>query len=361
MTTTIAPSLGHGVLMTQAGTGTSPGFDAIDVRRMTLSQQGEGVSTYESWRVRQRGASANMSVDIGADEVAYVRGDAVALQAPYAVAPHSATINEAITTADPTNPRLDMVILELKDATHDASGFNVAQTRVVAGTPTAGATLDNRNGAAAMPASAILLADVIVAANDTSITDAEIRDRRPFVSGIPPLLTDVDQVPLLPYGVPIATQASEAPADLLQVAHLVQVPRRIVGATRIRWRYQQGTPTAATGTYCLALYDSSGRLIVGTGAVAFTGAAASVQARSETIAATTVEAGVVYLMFGVDYTNSPNAFTWAGARGSAWPNAYLRSLTGGAAAPNTLLSFTDVGASTFLTTDDVPVCALSVG
>jgi hypothetical protein len=67
------------------------------------------------------------------------------------VPPHTAVINEAITTANATNPRIDQVVLEIKDTTHDASGSNLAQTRVVTGTATGGATLDNRTGAAALP------------------------------------------------------------------------------------------------------------------------------------------------------------------------------------------------------------------
>jgi hypothetical protein len=74
-------------------------------------------------------------------------------------------------------------VLELKDTQHDASGSNLAQTRVVTGTATGGATLDNRTGAAALPASALLLADVLVAATDTAISNSEIRDRRPWARG----------------------------------------------------------------------------------------------------------------------------------------------------------------------------------
>jgi hypothetical protein len=66
---------------------------------------------------------------------------------------------------------------------HDASGSNLAQVRVLAGTATGGATLDNRTGAAALPSSAIRLADVLVAATDTAITNSEIRDRRPWARG----------------------------------------------------------------------------------------------------------------------------------------------------------------------------------
>jgi hypothetical protein len=53
---------------------------------------------------------------------------------------------------------------------------------VVTGTATGGATLDNRTGAAALPASAILLA-TCWSATDTAISNSEIRDRRPWARG----------------------------------------------------------------------------------------------------------------------------------------------------------------------------------
>jgi len=361
--TIVTPSLGHAV-WTQTGTGTSPGYDAIDVRRgFDSPETGEGVETYGTYRVSQRGAGANMSVDISMDGFAYVRGDAVAHQAPYRIAPHSATINEAIATADATNPRVDQVVLRVFDTTHDASGSNNAQVQVLAGTPTAGATLDNRNGVAALPSSAILLADILVAATDTAISDAEIRDRRPFVCGVPPLLTDVDMAALIPQGVGMTTVSVNANADLAQGAVLCYLPRRIVGATRIRWKYEQNSVTAMTGNYVFGIYDSSGRKVIDTGSVAFTGAASSVQQRSETIAATTFEPGTYYVLFGADYTNagaySTHGTRWVQATVN-YPNIALYSATGGVTAPTTVLGFVDQ--SGIVSADImVPHVALSVG
>jgi hypothetical protein len=185
MTTTIGPALGHGATMTQQGTGSTPGYDAIDARRFWGVSIQEGAITAGSYEVTQRGAGSNLSVDIAAStgNGAIVQGDAVTAQGLYFVPPHTAVINEAITTANATNPRIDQVVLEIKDTTHDASGSNLAQTRVVTGTATGGATLDNRTGAAALPASALLLADVLVAATDTAISNSEIRDRRPWARG----------------------------------------------------------------------------------------------------------------------------------------------------------------------------------
>jgi hypothetical protein len=54
---------------------------------------------------------------------------------------------------------------------------------VVAGTATSGATLDNLTGAAGVPNSKLLLADVLVGANVTVITNSVIRDRRKWARG----------------------------------------------------------------------------------------------------------------------------------------------------------------------------------
>jgi hypothetical protein len=123
-----------------------------------------------------------MSVDIAASTGAgaVVQGDAVTQQGRYVIPPHSAVINETISTADATNPRIDSVILEMKDSAHDASGLNQSQTRVLTGTPTGGVTLEAPGASpAALPSSALLLAYVLVGAAAASITNANIKDMRP--------------------------------------------------------------------------------------------------------------------------------------------------------------------------------------
>lgn len=136
----------------------------------------------DAYVVSQRGAGANMSVDIAASTGlgVVVQGDTVTAQGCYVIPPHSAVINETITAADATNPRIDSVVLEVKDSTHDASGLNLAQTRVIAGTPTASVTLEAPGASpAALPNSAILLAYVLVPAAAANIPNANIKDMRP--------------------------------------------------------------------------------------------------------------------------------------------------------------------------------------
>jgi hypothetical protein len=172
--------LGHGLLFTQGGVGASPGYDCIDLRRALSPGLQEGYVDSGAYAVTQRGAGANLSVDIAAGTgAALVQGDSVTAQGLYTIPPHgSATINEAITAAHATLPRIDQVVLEALDDTHAGGGSNKSRTRVIDGTATAGATLVNRTGAAALPSSCKRLADVVVPALDTTITNDQIADRR---------------------------------------------------------------------------------------------------------------------------------------------------------------------------------------
>lgn len=199
MTTTITPAAGAGILFTQRGTGTTPGYAALDDRRSNLGNMQEGVygtSTLVSaggvsnvanadFMVTQRAAGANQSVDINmpAGGFAYVQGDTINGQSLYTVPVHSANINEVVTAADPTNPRVDQAILEIQDDALDASGGNQARTRILTGTPTAAASLTNRSGATALPGSALLLADILVPAASSSVPNSNIRDRRKWARG----------------------------------------------------------------------------------------------------------------------------------------------------------------------------------
>jgi hypothetical protein len=348
---------------------------------------GEGVTGYQDFRVVQRQAGANMSVDVGVTGAglmrAWVRGDTREGQGLYLVdnidrsAPTASTyvaqLNEVVTSNASGNPRLDQVILEVLDAQHTGAS-NVAQIRVVAGTPTAAATLDNRNGAASLPSSAVLLADVLIASGAVSVVTADVRDRRPWaVAAPPPTKTAVDMVQMIPIGLPItdAIAISHASHDISQLCYAAFLSRRIVSATRIRWKYVHGG-TALTGNYVIGIYDASGRQIVTTGTVAFTGALNTYQVRSETISATTFDAGVYYVLFGLDSGAggagiqgvSGQTGTAANRAGTGAPNLLLGTAGGGGTtAPTTILALSDYNSLTsdISTVTPAPLIALSVG
>jgi hypothetical protein len=88
---------------------------------------------------------------------------------------NSATVNLAISASNEANPRIDIVVVRIKDAQY-AGAANEATLEVIAGTPTAGAKLGDPKGAAALPASSLLLARVLVPAKATTIKTAEIEE-----------------------------------------------------------------------------------------------------------------------------------------------------------------------------------------
>lgn len=155
-------------------------YSAIDLRRMVTTMLGEGIVASGDFAVTQRAAGANMSVDVAAGQ-AYVKGDTATDQGHYFVR-SSAVVNVPITAADASNPRIDRVVLEIKDDAHDLSGLNVARIRTIDGTPTSGATLTNLNGAAAVPGNCMLLQNRLVPAGSTTATTANGQDRR---TGVP--------------------------------------------------------------------------------------------------------------------------------------------------------------------------------
>lgn len=132
----------------------------------------EGVVATTDLAVSQRAAGANMSVDVAAG-AAWIQGDDnVAAQPTYRVRSDS-VVNLAIAAADATNPRIDRVIAEVLDATFSGTQ-RLWRLRVITGTPTAGATLANLTGAAAIPNNALLLANALIPATATTVTNANI-------------------------------------------------------------------------------------------------------------------------------------------------------------------------------------------
>lgn len=177
-TATITPTLGSAPVTLQAGN-----YSAIDDRRFWGSSLNEGYLSTGSYQVIQRAAGANMTVDVASSvgDGAVVQGDSVTAQGKYHVPPTAANVNVDIATADATNPRNDLVVLEIKDDQHDASALNLARVRVITGTPNASAALTDApgvNGTPALPSSCMPLAVVRVAAAASSIVTAAISDRR---------------------------------------------------------------------------------------------------------------------------------------------------------------------------------------
>lgn len=91
-------------------------------------------------------------------------------QGPY-VCPNSSVRVVPLDASDPTNPRIDLIVLQVTDLAI-GDGSSAAVVKSVTGTP-AGSPV-----APATPTGAIVLAHVAVAATDTTIVNANITDKR---------------------------------------------------------------------------------------------------------------------------------------------------------------------------------------
>ncbi len=139
-----------------------------------LNAGAEGVlasSGLGTMAVSQRGAGANMSVDVAAGIVT-VFGDENNIQGLYACV-NDATKNVVIAASDPTNPRVDLIVARVRDGVYSGA-TNAWDLFVVQGTA-APSPVDP-----AMPNNAACLARVAVAAAAASIVNANITDLRPF-------------------------------------------------------------------------------------------------------------------------------------------------------------------------------------
>lgn len=130
----------------------------------------EGVSGANDMKVSQRGAGANMSVDVAIGRALVLGDDSALTQGTYHVW-NDAVKNLTIAASDPTNPRKDIVVARVRDAFYSGA-TNAWALEVIAGTPAASPAEP------ALPNNALKLAVVTVPAAASSIVDANIADSR---------------------------------------------------------------------------------------------------------------------------------------------------------------------------------------
>lgn len=128
----------------------------------------QGVADYGAMKVSQSATPA-MSVSVAAGH-ALINGTEVSNQGLY-IAYNDAATTVAIATADPAQPRIDRVVVKVQDSYYSGASNQVVFA-VVTGTP-AGSPVPP-----AAPANSLTLAFVAVAANATSIVNANITDTR---------------------------------------------------------------------------------------------------------------------------------------------------------------------------------------
>lgn len=319
-------------IVTQIDAQALTGFEYRVGNYVGSSGIGTGVAGYTDFQVLQAGGGSltvNVGPATGGIQSAFLPGDANGGTERWDYAGPQLVATAA--AADPTNPRIDLVTL----APNANPDLATPQVLIVKGTPTAGATLQTRTGAPAVPAGRILLGDLLVAAGATTILTAQIGDRRAFpLAGVNPgpfstngadivVPENIGGLPMVTTGIVAGTNDNRASAML------VWLPRRIL-ANRIRWRYRQGT-TAATSNYQWVLFDASGRLILASALTAFAGlASAGVPANVPFVSGPVqLEAGAYYLGFQVAALTASSAPTYLGFNG-----AQVSAALPGVCAPN---------------------------
>lgn len=146
-------------------------YDAVDFRQAISSLLNPAGGIVGSGDYAVTAPSSGMSVNVAGGQI-WIPGTAVANQAQYYMF-NDATISVTVPAADATNPRIDLIVAQVLDATAGAAS-SIGQVIDVAGTPAASPV------APATPASSIVLAQVAVAAGVTSIVAGNITDERPF-------------------------------------------------------------------------------------------------------------------------------------------------------------------------------------
>jgi hypothetical protein len=130
-------------------------------------------------------ASSGMNVTVAPGE-AWIPGTSSATQGGY-YCRVSSTTTLAISTSNPSNPRIDTIVAQVQDKAY-AGSTDAFAPAVITGTPTSGATLSNLSGAGAVPASSMVLAYVLVPANASSIVSGDILNVATLaVDGLGPL------------------------------------------------------------------------------------------------------------------------------------------------------------------------------
>ena len=123
--------------------------------------------------VSQQGTPA-MGVSVAAGR-ALIEGTQTATQSFY-IAFNDAATNVSIASADPTNARIDLIVVTVQDSYYGGTVNNQVIFQAVTGTPSGSPV------APSAPANSLVLARVAVAANATSIVSGNITDFRTFAS-----------------------------------------------------------------------------------------------------------------------------------------------------------------------------------
>lgn len=297
-----------------------------------------GLNPDQGLRVYQGGG---MSVNVKAG-AALIRGDDAGNQGLY-FQENDGLVNVAVPAAHASLPRLDALVLRIQDASV-SGGSNFALFQVVSGTPTSGATLVNRNGAAAIPNSAIHLADILIPAAAASVTDGNIVRRAARVSRASTLNQGGNSSGEGAMFEPVSGGYIENNTTALVTNTIastaVFLPKPVKGATLLGFHLQNGgAAPSSTPRVNVGIYDTGFRKITETGIVNLTGSAGQLVGYYPSIPAIDLDAGMYVVAIGVQGANLPSlGRTIVGApdMGFNKPNA---GSSGGVTLPAAFTSF----------------------
>ena len=216
----------------------------------------EGVIGSGDLAVTQNG-TPNMSVNVAAGAAVIAGTDTPATQGSYFVK-NDATKNLVVTAADPTNPRKDIVVAQVRDEFYIGGSDNDWRLAVIAGTPAASPSEPT------LPDDCLKLAVITVAAGATSITSGAISDTRSFAGLFgTPAEEWTDYTPTLTQGGAVAKTVTYASylkrGDLV----FVEVLLAITGSGTANNQIELGLPPLAAlhssfinGTF--RVYNASG-------------------------------------------------------------------------------------------------------
>jgi hypothetical protein len=206
------------LFMQAAGGDTAFSYAALATRQMyDIAYATEGVVSL-GLQVTQRGAGANMSVDVAAGSCV-IFGDDVSGQGKYMCVNDAGALNVVVPAAPVSGTRIHRVVARIKDKLHNGTWTTYEWTIEL--------LADTGSGTPALPASAISLARVTVVAGQVTVVTANITDDR--------------------------TSALLAPARPLQVASDAgRVPNPVAG--EMSWRTDKGYSEVYTGSSWQPMY-----------------------------------------------------------------------------------------------------------
>lgn len=133
-----------------------------------------GVYSLDDMRVKQATVPA-MSVVVGIGGANIIGSGAGSGGVSAYQTYNDAEATVVVTTADPTNPRIDLLCITVRDTFYGGAADDVRFV-LTAGTPSATPAVP------ATPANSIVLAEILVGAAVTTITDSKITDKRKLIT-----------------------------------------------------------------------------------------------------------------------------------------------------------------------------------